>query len=138
MIAGKLGYVPRYRQVVERVPGDLGRPVWVDDAHFNIDYHVRHTALPPPGGEAELRRLVGRIMSQQLDRSKPLWRSGWSTGWKGSLGHGVEEPPLHGRRGVGNQLLSVIMDLSPEAAPPDPVAWEPTPPPSPSRWRSKH
>src|ERR1700716_4550180 len=73
MIKSKLPLVRRYRQVVRFVPLDLGRPVWVDDAHFNIEYHVRHTALPAPGGEPELRRLVGRVMSQQLDQTRPLW-----------------------------------------------------------------
>src|SRR2546421_5663349 len=73
MVARKLGRVPRYRQKVRFVPLDLGRPLWVDDPHFNIGYHVRHTALPPPGGDEELRNLVGRVMSQQLDRTKPLW-----------------------------------------------------------------
>ena len=66
-VAGKLPLVPRYRQVVRFVPFDLGRPVWVDDPHFNVEYHVRHTALPPPGGEDELRKLVGRVMAQQLE-----------------------------------------------------------------------
>lgn len=56
-----------------RLPLDLGRPVWVDDPHFNVGYHVRNTALPSPGGEDELRKLVGRVMSRRLDRSKPLW-----------------------------------------------------------------
>src|SRR5213083_2768638 len=70
MVAGKLGLVPRYRQKVRFVPLSLGRPVWVDDPHFNLDYHVRRTALPSPGGDQELRTLVGRVMSQQLDRSK--------------------------------------------------------------------
>ena len=131
MIAGKLGYVPRYRQVVERVPGDLGRPVWVDDAHFNIDYHVRHTALPPPGGEAELRRLVGRIMSQQLDRSKPLWEIWMVDGLEGDRWAMASKSHHCMVDGVsGTELLSVIMDLSPEASPPDPVAWSPQPPPS--------
>ena len=50
-----------------------GRPVWVEDAHFHLDYHVRRTALPAPGGDEELRNLVGRVMAQKLDRSKPLW-----------------------------------------------------------------
>lgn len=62
MFQGKLPLVPRYRQIVRPVPLELGRPVWVDDPHFNIDYHVRHTALPKPGGDVELRRLVGRLM----------------------------------------------------------------------------
>ena len=72
-VGGRLALVPRYRQKVAMVPLSLGRPVWVDDPHFNIEYHVRHTALPEPGGEPELRRLVGRVMSQPLDRGKPLW-----------------------------------------------------------------
>ena len=73
MIAGLLPLVPRYRRRVRFVPFDIQRPVWVDDAHFNIDYHLRHTALPDPGSQEQLRNLVGRVMSQQLDRSKPLW-----------------------------------------------------------------
>ena len=72
-IAARLPQVPRYRQKVRFVPLALGRPVWVDDPYFNLDYHVRRTALPSPGGDDELRNLVGRVMSQQLDRSKPLW-----------------------------------------------------------------
>jgi WS/DGAT/MGAT family acyltransferase len=72
-VAAKLVLVPRYRQVVKFVPFAVGRPVWVDDAHFNLGYHVRRTALPSPGGDAELKALVGRVMSQNLDRAKPLW-----------------------------------------------------------------
>src|SRR5215208_6351548 len=72
-IEAKLALVPRYRQKVRFVPMDLGRPVWVDDPHFVLDYHVRGTALPAPGGDEQLRILVGRIMSQRLDRSRPLW-----------------------------------------------------------------
>src|SRR5664279_934231 len=72
-VEAKLPQVPRYRQKVRFVPMEMGRPVWVDDAHFHLPYHVRHTALPPPGGEEELRNLVGQPMSQQLDRTRPLW-----------------------------------------------------------------
>ena len=72
-IAARLPQVPRYRQKVRFVPLALGRPTWVDDPHFNLDYHVRRTALPAPGGDEELRNLMGRVMSQQLDRDKPLW-----------------------------------------------------------------
>ncbi|HXR29279.1 MAG TPA: wax ester/triacylglycerol synthase family O-acyltransferase [Solirubrobacteraceae bacterium] len=75
MMLGKLPLVPRYRQVVRRIPFGFGRPVWVDDAHFNLDYHLRRTSLPAPGGELELRQLVGRVMSQQLDRARPLWET---------------------------------------------------------------
>jgi WS/DGAT/MGAT family acyltransferase len=73
MVQAKLPLVPRYRQVVRFVPFGLALPVWVDDPYFNLGYHVRRTALPDPGGEQELRALVGRVMSQNLDRSKPLW-----------------------------------------------------------------
>src|SRR5204862_206703 len=73
MVAGKLGLVPRYRQKVRFVPLGLGRPVWVDDAHFNLSYHLRHTALPAPGSSDQLRRTAARIFAQHLDRTKPLW-----------------------------------------------------------------
>jgi diacylglycerol O-acyltransferase len=71
-VASRMHLIPRYRQVLAYTPIE-GYPVWVDDQHFNIDYHVRHTGLPRPGDERQLKRLSGRIMSQQLDRSKPLW-----------------------------------------------------------------
>jgi len=64
--------VPRYQQRLAAIPV-FGSPVWVDDDHFNLTYHVRHVCLPKPGDERLLKRLVGRIMSQQLDRGKPLW-----------------------------------------------------------------
>jgi diacylglycerol O-acyltransferase len=126
MIAGKLHLVPRYRQLVDRVPGDLGRPVWVDDPHFNIGYHVRHTALPAPGGDAELRKLVGRIMSQQLDRSKPLWEIWMIDGLEGDRWAMAAKTHHCMVDGVsGTELLSVILDSSPESIPSEPVPWEP-------------
>jgi WS/DGAT/MGAT family acyltransferase len=73
MVAGKLGRVPRYRQKVRFVPLGLGRPVWVDDPHFNLTYHLRHSALPAPGSDEQLRRTAARIFAQHLDRNKPLW-----------------------------------------------------------------
>jgi diacylglycerol O-acyltransferase len=77
MVAGKLDLVPRYRQKVRFVPLGAGSPVWIDDPHFSLDYHVRHTAIPEPGGEEQLRQMAGRIFSQHLDRNKPLWEL-WS------------------------------------------------------------
>jgi len=132
MIAGKLPLVPRYRQVVERVPGDLGRPVWVDDPYFHVEYHVRHTALPAPGGDDELRRLVGRIMSQALDRSKPLWEIWMVDGLADGRWAMVSKTHHCMVDGVsGTELLSVIMDLSPEATSTVDDDWEPaaSPPP---------
>lgn len=73
-IESRLALIPRYRQILSFGPID-GHPVWVDDPHFNINYHVRHSALPRPGDERQLKRLAGRIMGQQLDRSRPLWEA---------------------------------------------------------------
>ncbi|MGH2864873.1 MAG: WS/DGAT/MGAT family O-acyltransferase [Solirubrobacteraceae bacterium] len=73
MVAGKLGLVPRYRQKVHFVALAAGPPVWVDDPHFSLDYHLRHTAIPAPGSDEQLRRMAARVFSQHLDRDKPLW-----------------------------------------------------------------
>ena len=73
MVAGKLDLVPRYRQKVRFVPLAAGSPVWVDDPHFSLDYHLRHTAVPAPGTEQQLRSMASRVFSQALDRNKPLW-----------------------------------------------------------------
>ncbi len=72
-VIGRLGLVPRYRQKLARVPYGQGRPVWIDDPHFNPGYHIRHAALPRPGDEPALARVAGRLFSQRLDRTKPLW-----------------------------------------------------------------
>ena len=72
-LRGRLHLVPRYRQKLAFPPAGSGRPLWVDDTDFNLEYHVRHTALPRPGSDEQLRNLVARIFSQRLDRSKPLW-----------------------------------------------------------------
>jgi diacylglycerol O-acyltransferase len=71
-IEGVLHLIPRYRQKLKWIPF-ASLPVWVDDRNFSIDFHVRHTSLPRPGDEAQLKRLSARIMSQQLDRARPLW-----------------------------------------------------------------
>jgi WS/DGAT/MGAT family acyltransferase len=131
MIDSKLDLVPRYRRVVRTVPLELGRPVWVDDPHFNIEYHLRHTALPSPGGEAELRKLVGRVMSQPLDRSKPLWEIWVVEGLED--GHWAVMAKTHHAMvdGVsGTDLLALIMDISPEPSMPEPATWTPEPAPS--------
>src|SRR4051812_6944542 len=72
-IESRLHLVPRYRQRLAFVPLGQGRPRWVDDPHFNVGYHIRHTALPAPGSDQELKRLAARVFGQRLDRSKPLW-----------------------------------------------------------------
>jgi diacylglycerol O-acyltransferase len=131
MVDAKLGLVPRYRQVVKFVPFDLGRPVWVDDPHFNIEYHLRHTALPSPGGESELRKLVGRVMSQQLDRSKSLWEIWVVEGLEDGRWAMLSKTHHAMVDGVaGTDLLAVIMDLSPEVSRPDVAPWTAQPSPS--------
>jgi diacylglycerol O-acyltransferase len=73
MVRSKLGHTPRYRQKVRFVPFGLSEPVWVDDAYFDLDYHLRHTAVPEPGAESQLRAMAARVFSQHLDRARPLW-----------------------------------------------------------------
>jgi WS/DGAT/MGAT family acyltransferase len=73
MLESKLHRLPRLRQRLRFAPLDLGRPAWCDDPHFSLGYHVRHSALPPPGSLEQLQTLVGRVMSRQLDRDRPLW-----------------------------------------------------------------
>ena len=73
MVQERISFVPRYRQRVQSVPGRMANPIWVDDEHFDIGYHVRRSALPRPGSLDQLRELVSRIVSRPLDRSRPLW-----------------------------------------------------------------
>src|SRR3954453_17465477 len=75
-LRGRLHLVPRYRQKLALPPLRPGRPLWVDDPDFNLEYHVRQSALPEPGSEEQLFNLASRVFSQQLNRSKPLW-GGW-------------------------------------------------------------
>jgi WS/DGAT/MGAT family acyltransferase len=73
LVSRRISLVPRYRQKIRWVPGHIANPVWVDDEDFDISYHVRRSALPKPGSDAQLRELVGRLQSRRLDRARPLW-----------------------------------------------------------------
>jgi diacylglycerol O-acyltransferase len=131
MVDTKLDLVPRYRQKVRFVPFELGRPVWVDDPHFNIEYHLRHTALPSPGGESELRKLVGRVMAQQLDRSRPLWEIWVVEGLEDDRWAMLAKTHHALVDGIsGTDLLAVIMDLRADPVRPEPSRWTPQPEPS--------
>ncbi|MEE9278841.1 MAG: wax ester/triacylglycerol synthase family O-acyltransferase [Myxococcota bacterium] len=132
MVASKLHLVPRYRQKVRFVPFELGRPIWTDDPHFNIEYHIRHTSLPRPGSDDQLRNLVGRVMSQQLDRAKPLWELWVTEGLGGGERWAILSKNHHCLvDGVsGTDLLSVVMDQSPSPRPAKPEAWRPEGEPS--------
>lgn len=134
MVEAKLPLVPRYRQKVRFVPLELGRPVWEDDPHFNICYHVRHTALPSPGGQVQLRNLIGRVMSQMLDRTKPLWEMWVVEGLED--GHWALISKTHHAMvdGVsGTDLLAVMLDASPDPERPAAPKWQPEQPVSNSR-----
>ncbi len=73
LISQRIAHVPRYRQRIKTVPGGLANPVWVDDTHFDMSYHVRRSALPRPGSDEQLEELVARIQPRPLDRSRPMW-----------------------------------------------------------------
>src|SRR4051794_4291347 len=133
-IRAKLPLVPRYRQKVRFVPLSLGRPVWVDDPCFVLDYHVRHTAMPRPGSDTQLRNLVGRVMSQQLDRSKPLWEIWIAEGLEEERWVMISKTHHSMVDGVSSSdLLSVLMDETREPAPPIPDTWQPEPEPNPAQ-----
>src|SRR5688572_9826746 len=130
--AKRLQLVPRFRQKLLTVPFGIGRPVWVDDPHFNIEYHVRHTALPAPGDDEKLKRLAARIMSQQLDRSKPLWEMWFAEGLAGGRFALVSKTHHCLVDGVsGADIMSVILDLGPEPEEVEQEAWRPEPEPTP-------
>jgi WS/DGAT/MGAT family acyltransferase len=132
MIDARLHQVPRYRQKLAFPPLAQARPVWVDDPHFNVGYHVRHTALPPPAGEQELRALAGRVFSQQLDRSKPLWEI-WLVQRVGDDAFALVCKTHHalvdGISGV--DIMTVLFDLEPDPPEREPgPPWYPRPEPS--------
>ncbi len=132
-IGSRLHLVPRYRQRLAFVPLEQGRPVWVDDPHFNVAFHVRHTALPAPGSDDELRRLAGRAFSQALDRGRPLWELWLVEGLAGdrfALLSKTHHALVDGVSGV--DIATVLFDASPDpmpVAPPD-HAWVARPLPS--------
>lgn len=132
-IASRLHLVPRFRQKLRQVPLGQGRPVWVDDPHLNLEYHVRQTALPAPGSEEQLRNLAARIFSQQLDRSKPLWELWLVEGLRderfaiiGKSHHAL----VDGVSGV--DITTVLFDLDPEpqGTPASPPPWLARPEPT--------
>ena len=132
-IRGRLHLVPRYRQRLATPPLETGRPVWVDDPTFNLEYHVRHTALPSPGSEEQLFLLTARIASQQLDRAKPLWENWLVEGLEDdrfALIFKTHHSLVDGVSGV--DLATVLFDLEPTPTPPPPdlQPWRPKPEPS--------
>jgi diacylglycerol O-acyltransferase len=131
-ISSRLHLVPRFRQKLRFVPFGQGRPIWVDDPQFNLDYHVRHTALPEPGSEQQLRTLAARVFSQRLDRTKPVWElwlvDGLSNGRFAIVGKS-HHCLVDGVSGM--DITTVLFDAQPEPPPqPEPQPWTPGPEPS--------
>jgi WS/DGAT/MGAT family acyltransferase len=128
----RLHLVPRYRQKLAHTALDSGRPVWIDDPSFNLEYHIRHTALPAPGRWEQMQDLTARIFSQQLDRSKPLWEMWLIEGLEDdrfALITKTHHSLIDGIAGV--DLATVLFDISPD---PPPVTnsgrpWQPHPEP---------
>jgi WS/DGAT/MGAT family acyltransferase len=152
-IRKRLHLVPRYRHKLAHTALDSGRPVWIDDPTFNLEFHVRHTALPAPGSWEQLRNLTARIFSQSLDRSRPLWEMWLIEGLSETMDTDAYVPgaiPTRRTRqpkqrfaliskthhslidGIaGVDLATVLFDLAPD---PPPLrhsgrAWEPHPEP---------
>ncbi|HUR83736.1 MAG TPA: wax ester/triacylglycerol synthase family O-acyltransferase [Solirubrobacteraceae bacterium] len=133
-IRTRLHLVPRYRQRLVFPPAATGRPLWTDDTDFNLEYHVRHTALPSPGSDEQLTNLSSRVFSQQLDRSKPLWEL-WLVEGLADGGFALLSKSHHAMiDGIaGVDLGTVLFDLGPEPAPAptDLEPWTPDPLPNP-------
>jgi WS/DGAT/MGAT family acyltransferase len=120
VIAGRITKSPVFHRRLVEDPLRLGHPVWVDDPDFDIDYHVRRTALPKPGGFVELAEFVGDIAGHQLDRSKPLWEMWLVEGLEDDNIAFVAKMHHSTVDGVAAaELLAVIFDLDPNAAPAD-------------------
>ncbi len=132
-VRGRLHLVPRYRQKLATPPLETGRPLWVDDPDFNLEYHVRHSALPAPGSEEQLFALTSRVASLPLDRSKPLWEfwlvEGLADG-RFALISKTHHALVDGISGV--DLASVLFDTARDPAAPnsDLEPWQPRPEPS--------
>jgi diacylglycerol O-acyltransferase / wax synthase len=131
-VRSRLHLVPRFRQKLANPPVETGRPFWIDDPTFNIEYHVRHSALPSPGSEEQLRNMAARIFSQQLDRTKPLWELWLVQGLtrkRFALVSKTHHALVDGVSGV--DIATVLFDLKPV---PEPIRadheWVPSPTPS--------
>ncbi len=126
LLLTKLPLVPRYRQRVRSVPLQLGRPLWADDPHFQILYHVRHTAVPSPGSDEQLRNLAGRVLGQRLDMAKPLWEIWLVEGLaddRWALISKVHHCMVDGV--AGSDLMQLMFDPTPDTEHGEPKDWTP-------------
>jgi WS/DGAT/MGAT family acyltransferase len=117
--------IPRYRQVLSYIPFE-NRPVWIDDDHFHIDYHIRHSALPRPGSEAQLKRMASRIQATPLDRNRPLWEIWVVEGLEGdrfAIISKIHHCMIDGSSGV--DIGQILQSPSPEAVIHEPAPYLP-------------
>jgi diacylglycerol O-acyltransferase / wax synthase len=131
-VDSRMHLVPRFRQKLAFPPVETGRPFWIDDPNFNLAYHVRHSALPAPGSEEQLRNIAGRLFSQALDRSKPLWELWLVQGLERNrfaLVTKTHHALVDGISGV--DIATVLFDVKPVPEPIEPDRdWVPRPSPS--------
>ena len=130
LIERRISLVPRYRQKVRSIPGHLANPVWVDDGDFDLGYHVRRSALPRPGSDAQLRELVARVQSRALDRNRPLWEMYLVEGLAGgrfAVIHKTHHAMVDGISAV--DLAQVILDTTPVPRDIPEDLWMPQPEP---------
>ncbi len=131
-VDSRLHLVPRFRQKLRFVPLGQGRPVWIDDPALNLGYHLRHSALPEPGSDEQLRTLAARVMSQRLDRSKPLWELWLVDGLAGDRFAIIGKSHHCLVDGVaGVDITTVLFDAAADPTPtPEPKQWTPAPEPT--------
>ena len=130
-IAGRLPLIPRYRQKLRTVPFDLASPAWVDDPGFDLRWHVRNTALPAPGGPAEIGRLMSRVMTRRMDRGRPLWEYWFCEGLadgRWALLSKIHHSMVDGVSGT--DLYRLVLDPTAEPGAPVPDDWQPEAPSS--------
>jgi diacylglycerol O-acyltransferase len=131
LVGQRLGFLPRYRQRVLGVPGHLARPVWADDVDFDLNYHVRRSALPAPGTDQQLFDLVARLMARPMDHERPLWEVYFVEGLDNDRVALVTKSHQAVVDGVGTvELGQLILDTSPQPCEPWEDTWVPRRPPS--------
>ncbi|MDT4941212.1 MAG: diacylglycerol O-acyltransferase / wax synthase [Pseudonocardiales bacterium] len=130
LLEERISLAPRYRQKVRMVPGHLANPLWLDDPAFDITYHVRRSALPRPGTDAQLLEFCARIQARLLDRSRPLWEmylvEGLSDG-RVAVVTKTHEAMVDERHGI--DLMHVLLDAAPEPRRTVEAIWMPEPEP---------
>jgi diacylglycerol O-acyltransferase len=128
MVRAKLHHTPRYRQKVRFVPLAVSEPMWVDDPYFDVAYHLRHTAVPPPGTGEQLRTMAARVFSQHLDRARPLWEIWMVEGLEN--GRWALLPKVHHCMVDGVAATDLMSVMFGDDEPPRADDWRPGPEPS--------